>query len=161
MAASPDTRRLALPDAEATAALGQRLADVLRPGDAVLLSGPLGAGKSSLARAAIQAACPAVTEVPSPTFTLIQPYRTAAGWPLVHADLYRLAGPDELAELGWDEVLADGAVLVEWPERLGPLTPHPHLAITLALAGAASESRVAELATDGATWAQRLPNLLP
>jgi tRNA threonylcarbamoyladenosine biosynthesis protein TsaE len=94
---------LDLPDEAATAALAARLAALLRPGDIVLLAGDLGAGKSFLARALIRAAAgEPELEVPSPTFTLVQSYDLPAG-ELWHFDLYRLAAPDEVLELGWDE----------------------------------------------------------
>ncbi len=110
--------------------LAATLAATLRPGDAVLLSGPLGAGKSTVARAMLRAACgnPAL-EVPSPTYTLVQTYDTPC-LTLHHYDLWRLDGPDGLAELGWDDARA-GVVLVEWPDRLGVLAPDAALHVTL------------------------------
>ena len=106
------------------------LAATLRPGDAILLSGPLGAGKSTFARALLRAACADPTmEVPSPTYTLVQTY-DAPGLTLHHYDLWRLDGPDALAELGWDDASA-GVVLVEWPDRLGALAPSEALRIRL------------------------------
>jgi tRNA threonylcarbamoyladenosine biosynthesis protein TsaE len=127
----PPTLTLDLPDLSATHALAARLATLLRAGDAVLLEGPLGAGKSELARAVLRAASgdPAL-EVPSPTFTLVQSYDLPAG-PAHHFDLYRLDGPAGLDELGWDEA-REGIVLVEWPERLGTLAPDDALRIALA-----------------------------
>ena len=136
--------RLELPDLTATEALAARLAAQARPGDAVLLSGPLGAGKSALARAFLRAwAGDAGLEVPSPSFTLVQGYARADGGVAHHFDLYRLGGPAEVPELGWDEA-RDGIVLVEWPERLGHLTPAGALHIRLA-PGATEDARVAEL----------------
>ncbi len=110
------------------------LAGTLRPGDAILLSGPLGAGKSTFARALLRAACadPAM-EVPSPTYTLVQTY-DAPGLILHHYDLWRLDGPDALAELGWDDART-GVVLVEWPDRLGALAPEDAMQVTLELDG--------------------------
>jgi tRNA threonylcarbamoyladenosine biosynthesis protein TsaE len=127
----PPTLTLELPDLSATHALAARLAALLRAGDAVLLEGPLGAGKSELARAVLRAAAgdPAL-EVPSPTFTLVQSYDLPAG-PAHHFDLYRLDGPAGLEELGWDEA-REGIVLVEWPDRLGALAPPDALRIALA-----------------------------
>ncbi len=123
-----------LPDARATARLGAALARLARPGDALLLEGPLGAGKTVLARAFLRAlAADPALEVPSPSFTLVQSYETGRG-PAHHFDLWRLAGPADLAELGWDEARA-GIVLVEWPDRLGPLAPAGALRATLAIAG--------------------------
>ena len=113
-----------LPDEAATIALAQKLAARARAGDVLLLSGPLGAGKTSFARAFIRALTgdPHLT-VPSPTFTLVQQYEaeTLTIW---HYDLWRLADHHAMEELGWEEA-QDGIVIVEWPDRLGPLTP-PH-----------------------------------
>ena len=127
----PPTITLDLPDLSATHALAARLAGLLRAGDAVLLEGPLGAGKSEFARAVLRAASgdPAL-EVPSPTFTLVQSYDLPAG-PAHHFDLYRLDGPEGLDELGWEEA-REGIVLVEWPERLGALAPEDALHVALA-----------------------------
>ena len=149
----PRTVTLDLPDLSATHALAARLAGLLRAGDAVLLEGPLGAGKSELARAVLRAAAgdPAL-EVPSPTFTLVQSYDLPAG-PAHHFDLYRLDGPDGLDELGWDEAL-EGIVLVEWPDRLGALTPAEALRITLEPADD-EDARIARLAG----WDDRLKAL--
>ena len=101
-------------------------------GDAILLEGVLGAGKSAFARAFLRAASgdPAL-EVPSPSFTLVQSYDTRRGT-VHHFDLWRLDGPDALAELGWDEACRD-IVLVEWPDRLGALRPPTALTIALRL----------------------------
>lgn len=121
-----------LPDLAATEALGQRLARLLRPGDTILLEGPLGAGKSALARALLRALAddPAL-EVPSPTYTLVQGYDTSIGL-VQHFDLWRLDGEAALAELGWDEA---EAALVEWPDRLGSLRPADALLVELLPAG--------------------------
>lgn len=114
-----------------TEALAARLARLARPGDALLLRGPLGAGKSALARAFLRAAAgdPAL-EVPSPTFTLVQSYPLPGGVTAHHFDLYRLDGPNGVPELGWDEA-REGITLVEWPERLGILAPEDALEVTL------------------------------
>ena len=121
-----------LPGLDATEALAGRIAGLLQPGDAVLLEGPLGAGKSALARALLRAllADPAL-EVPSPSYTLVQLYDAPVGL-VHHFDLWRLDGPDAVAELGWDDA-QDGVVLVEWPDRLGGLRPDHALTITLSL----------------------------
>jgi tRNA threonylcarbamoyladenosine biosynthesis protein TsaE len=142
-----------LPDAAATEALAAGLAARARPGDAILLEGPLGAGKSTLARAFLRAASgdPAL-EVPSPTFTLVQGYDLPAG-AAHHFDLWRLDGPADLAELGWDEA-REGIVLVEWPDRLGELAPSDALTIALA-PGAGEDQRIATLTG----WPGRLAGL--
>jgi tRNA threonylcarbamoyladenosine biosynthesis protein TsaE len=106
-----------LTDADATTRLGAALAPLLAVGDAVLLNGPLGMGKSTLARGLIRALTRPDEDVPSPTFTLVQFYD--ADPPVAHFDLYRLTRPEEAVEIGLDEALDRGAVLIEWPERLG------------------------------------------
>ena len=107
-----------LPTRRATTRLGKAIAGALRPGDLVLLSGSLGAGKTFLARAICRAlGVPHEVTVASPTFALIHEYRTARG-PLLHVDLYRLEDPRAVAQLGLREALAEGAMaLVEWGER--------------------------------------------
>ena len=148
---------LALPDQAATEALAARLAAVLQPGDVVALGGDLGAGKTTFARALIRAAAGAEVEVPSPTFTLVQTYDLPMG-PIWHFDLYRLTGPDEVIELGWDEARADGIVLVEWPDRLGPLLPAERLEIGLSF-GAKPGTRTARI-SGSPGWAGRLAIIL-
>ena len=101
-----------LPDPEATEALGRKLAALARPGDVVLLEGPIGAGKSCLARAFIRARLGDQEEVPSPTFTLVQVYDDR-GTEIWHADLYRLTHPDEVWELGLDQAFETSICLVE------------------------------------------------
>jgi tRNA threonylcarbamoyladenosine biosynthesis protein TsaE len=134
--AAPDLRR-SLPSAEDTDQIGAALAAHLHPGDAVLLTGDLGAGKSALARARIRALLAQdgrdEADIPSPSFTLVQVYDCARG-EIWHVDLYRLAGEDGCAELGLDDALADAICLVEWPDRLGALTPARRLDITLSMA---------------------------
>ncbi|WP_439596623.1 tRNA (adenosine(37)-N6)-threonylcarbamoyltransferase complex ATPase subunit type 1 TsaE [Falsiroseomonas sp.] len=144
---------LPLPDEAATAALAAKLAARARPGDALLLEGPLGAGKSAFARAFLRAASgdPAL-EVPSPTFTLVQSYDLPMG-PAFHFDLWRLDGPAGLDELGWEEA-REGLSLIEWPGRLGAMRPADALTIALA-PGPTETSRVATLTG----WAGRLEGL--
>ena len=110
---------------EATAAMARRLADVTGPGDTLLLSGDLGAGKSHFARAFIRSALGDVGEaidIPSPTFTLVQAYDPGSG-EIWHVDLYRLTGPQEALELGLDGAMEAARCLIEWPERLAPDWP--------------------------------------
>jgi tRNA threonylcarbamoyladenosine biosynthesis protein TsaE len=134
---------LTLPDLAATERFAAEVAAAMHPGDAILLSGPLGAGKTAFARALLRAAAedPAL-EVPSPSFTLVQSYATPRGT-VHHFDLWRLDGPAALAELGWDDA-RDDIVLVEWPDRLGALIPPDALRLDFQLAdGDAREVRVA------------------
>lgn len=127
--------RLHLPTAEATDALGARLARALRAGDDVRLSGGLGAGKSALARAVIRARLAAerrAEDIPSPTYTLIQTYQTADA-EIRHADLYRLSSPEEAEELGLFDRSDQAILLIEWPERLGDAPEGRRLELQLAL----------------------------
>ena len=137
--------RATLHDLCATEAFAARLAVLLRPGDSVLLEGPLGAGKTALARALLRLLCgdPAL-EVPSPSYTLVQSY-AARDFAVAHFDLWRLEGPDGLIELGWDES-RDGVVLVEWPDRLGALAPHDALRLALHPVGGAPDRRLLTIA---------------
>jgi len=99
--------------------IGAALGAALKAGDVVLLSGDLGAGKTTLARAMLKQRGLA-GEAPSPTFAIVQPYAPPeVDLPIAHVDLYRIEAEDELIELGLDEYLYDGALLIEWPERLG------------------------------------------
>lgn len=108
-----------LPDELATLALGGALAEQVKPGDIVTLSGDLGAGKTTLARGLL-AALGLAGEAPSPTFAIIQTYAPPeTRLPVAHIDLYRIEHPEEAEELGLEELRADHLLLVEWPERLG------------------------------------------
>jgi tRNA threonylcarbamoyl adenosine modification protein YjeE len=118
-----------LPDLAATATLGAAIAGQLTVGDAVLLQGDLGSGKTTLARA-ILAALGVDETVPSPTFTLVQAYETS-GIPVSHYDLYRLKRSSEMDELGLEEALDDGAALIEWPERAQDRLPADALIVHL------------------------------
>src|SRR5690606_26075189 len=119
-----------LSDAEATTQLGAAIAPLMGHGEALLLWGPLGAGKSTLARGLVRALTTPDEDVPSPTFTLVQFYEGALR--LAHFDLYRLTSPDEAYEIGLDEALEDGAAVVEWPQRLEGRLPPDRLDIELA-----------------------------
>lgn len=126
-----------LPEEADTIRLGEDLALALGRGDLVLLYGDLGAGKTTLARSLIRSvADDERLEVPSPTFTLVQTYANPR-LPIAHFDLYRLPDPAELSELGLEEALEDGAVLVEWPEHGEGRLPEPALRIRLVEEGAA------------------------
>ncbi|MGR3781163.1 MAG: tRNA (adenosine(37)-N6)-threonylcarbamoyltransferase complex ATPase subunit type 1 TsaE [Albimonas sp.] len=159
-AAAPALRRL-LADAEATDRAGAALGLALAPGDAVMLSGDLGAGKSALARAAIAAILARegrVEEIPSPSFTLVQTY-DAAGAEIWHADLHRLSGPAAIPELGLEEAFDEAVCLVEWPDRLGPLAPPRRLEIALAFPPGGAEGRMLEARALGPGWERALAAL--
>ena len=141
-----------LGDERATAALAAQLAALARPGDVIALSGDLGAGKTSFARAFIEARGGAES-VPSPTFTLVQTYDLPGG-AIWHFDLYRLRAAEEAWELGIEEAFETGISLIEWPERLGALLPARRLEIALDF-GAGPGSRRAIL-DSGGDWAARL-----
>jgi tRNA threonylcarbamoyladenosine biosynthesis protein TsaE len=134
------SRALSLASAEATAELGAAVARALRPGEAVCLWGPLGAGKSTLARGLIRALTGPDEEVPSPTFTLVQLYEGAL--PVAHFDLYRLSGPAEVEELGLEEAMEEGAAVIEWPERLQGRLPRDRLDIVLSHEGSGRAARI-------------------
>jgi len=141
-----------LPDLAAMAELGARIAERLRPGDVVALSGGLGAGKTTLARSII-AALGHDGEVPSPTFTIVEVYDNLR-LPLVHADFYRLDRPGEADELGLDDYRDGAALLAEWPERVGGFAGEPgRLAIALEIAGSGRKAIVEA----GEGWLGRMP----
>lgn len=125
---------LALPSEADTTALGQRLARAAQAGDVILLEGPIGAGKSHLARAFIRERLGQDEDVPSPTFTLVQVYGAGPD-EIWHADLYRLTHPDEVWELGLEDAFARAICLVEWPDRLGRQRPPGALAVRLEALG--------------------------
>jgi tRNA threonylcarbamoyladenosine biosynthesis protein TsaE len=148
---APSCHRLELHDEDATAAIAEAFARQAERGDVIALAGPLGSGKTVFARAFIRALAPG-EEVPSPTFTLVQSYETPRGavW---HFDAYRLTRPEDAVELGLDEALSDGIVLIEWPERIAPLLPDQRIDVALST-GASATSRVAELRIPAA-WMAR------
>jgi tRNA threonylcarbamoyladenosine biosynthesis protein TsaE len=120
-----------LPDPEATRALGEKIAPLLREGDTIALFGDLGAGKTSLCRGILEGLGFA-GEVPSPTFPIVQSYAPPdLSLPVWHVDLYRIEAEEELEELGLDDARAEAALLIEWPERLPALWPDT-LRLTLA-----------------------------
>lgn len=152
---TPPTLAMALPDETATTTLGVRIAARLQPGEAVCLSGPLGAGKSTLARGLIRALTTPDEEVPSPTFTLVQAY-AGVRLTIAHFDLYRLAAADNVFELGLDEALDEGAAVIEWPERLGARLPPDRLDVGISLAE--DGGRRVRLSGHGA-WSTRVAGL--
>ena len=148
--ASMSLAEFALADDAATRALGERLAGALKPGDVVRLEGDLGAGKSTLARGVIARAA-GVGEAPSPTFTLVETYETP-DFLLWHFDLYRLEKAEDVWELGLEEALDGGVLLIEWPERVGGMLPADALRVRLGIAGAGRRALIG----GGESWRARL-----
>ncbi len=134
MSAPAEGAAIPLADTDATLAFGARLAAIVRPGDVITLAGPLGAGKTSIARGLL-AALGLAGEAPSPSFAIVQPYDVPeVRLPVWHVDLYRLDDPAEVEELGLEDDRGDGLLIVEWPDRAGPGAWPDALAITLAMA---------------------------
>jgi tRNA threonylcarbamoyladenosine biosynthesis protein TsaE len=135
-------------------ALGAKLAAVAGPGDVIALSGPLGAGKTSIARGLL-AALGLEGEAPSPSFAIVQPYEVPeVRLPVLHVDLYRIEDPDEAEELGLDDARYDALLLVEWPERLPASAWHDALWLTLAVAADGTRALTARVP---AAWEGRWP----
>jgi tRNA threonylcarbamoyl adenosine modification protein YjeE len=146
-------------DEDATRRIARDLAFAMRPGDLIALSGDLGAGKSALARAIVRTlADDERLEVPSPTFTLLQVYDLPR-FPVVHVDLFRVNSPAELAELGWEEASIGAALLVEWPERAGPILQADRLEVSLELAPDLGPSHRRIRLQGIGEWAARLMQL--
>lgn len=146
--------RIALPDMAAMDRFGHDIAQCLRPGDVVALSGGLGAGKTTLARAII-AGLGHAGEVPSPSFAIIEVYAPpAVRLPLVHADFYRLRHPDEVEEIGLDDYREDAVLIAEWPDHAGGFAHEPGcLSIALEVA---EDGRIA-IVEGGVDWLGRMP----
>jgi tRNA threonylcarbamoyladenosine biosynthesis protein TsaE len=143
-----------LPDLVATAAFGARIAAVVKAGDVIALSGGLGAGKTTLARAII-AALGHTGEVPSPTFAILEPYDAPPlRLPLVHADFYRLDDPAELEELGLDDYREGAVLIAEWPEQAGGFAHEP---TCLSIRLEPAESGRFAIVQPGQDWLGRLP----
>ena len=140
-----------LADERSTEALGERLANLLRPGDVVALSGPLGVGKTALARA-IFGALGHEGEVPSPTFAIVQPYEELEP-PIWHVDLYRIEDSGEMDELGLDSA-SEAVLLVEWPERAGANVWPEALRLTLDFAQGGARRLTADVPP---SWQDRWP----
>ena len=139
-----------LPDEQATARLGAAFAPIVAPGDVICLSGELGAGKSTFARGLIRSRTGA-EDAPSPTFAFVETYETDA-FTLWHFDLYRLETADDVWELGLEEALDGGVVLIEWPERIEESIPED--ALVIRLDGDAGR-RIAAIEADN-NWSDRL-----
>lgn len=144
---------LTLEGEDATLSFGARLAAITQAGDVIALWGGLGMGKTVIARGVVRALLGPEEEVPSPTFTLVQPY-DGPDFPLYHFDLYRLNDPEEAYELDIEDAFAEGLSLIEWPERLGHLLPARRLDLRLSPGGGENERRVG-LSGD-ADWIERL-----
>jgi len=140
-----------LADAEATAALGARLAGALPARGSLHLHGDLGAGKTTLVRGLLRALGHA-GPVRSPTYTLVEPYRLAGDRQLFHLDLYRLSDPEELELIGLRELTAEGCLLVEWPERGAGVLPAPLLRVHLAARATGRSARLVAAAQAPARW---------
>ncbi len=148
------TTTLRLSTQDDTDHLGCTLAAYARAGDCILLRGQIGAGKSALARAFIRALLGPDTEVPSPTFTLVQTY-DHDGVEIWHADLYRLSDAHEAVELGLTDAFDDQICLIEWPELLGDLVPKTALNIELSVM---PDCHLATM-TYGDNWRERLSRI--
>lgn len=154
----PFDTEIHLPTQADTTLLGQRIAALLRPGDVLLLKGPIGAGKTHLARAIIQARLAKAglhENVPSPTYTLVQVYSDGQA-EIWHADLYRLTDSGEIVELGLEDAFNDAICLIEWPDRLGGAVPANALWLELATEG---DARRISLTSDDAGWSRIRPAL--
>jgi tRNA threonylcarbamoyladenosine biosynthesis protein TsaE len=147
-------RDMMLPDEATTLALARQIAALARAGDTVALWGDLGSGKTVFARGFVTALT-GETEVPSPTFSLVQTYQGDV-FTVSHFDLYRLDGPQDVRELGFDDAVADGVVLLEWPERLGYDLPEDRIDIRFRLVVAGG--RFVRLEPHG-SWVVRLEAL--
>lgn len=139
-----------------TRKLGRALAVDLRRGDCLTLNGPLGAGKTELARSIVRAAAGADIDVPSPTFSLVETYEFDT--PLFHIDLYRLDSPDQAVELGLDDMIEQGITLIEWPDRAAAFLPQKRLDITIGQKDGGM--RDVQFRTGGDRWADRIESLL-
>lgn len=144
------TISIPLPTAIRATEIATRVAGHLSAGDCLLLSGPVGAGKTHFARSIIQAMLGRLEDVPSPTFTLVQTYDTSSGevW---HADLYRLSHIDELAELGLEDAFDTTITLVEWPDRLGVFRPARCLELDFSISDLDTDLRILKVTVNG-SW---------
>ncbi len=151
----PKPRRLTLDGEQATAELAAEIASLAEDGDVIALSGELGTGKTTFARAFLRE-WGVREEIPSPTFTLVQTYELEAGT-IWHFDLYRLENPDDALELDIEDAFTEGISLIEWPERLGAYLPWERLDLRFAIGEREDVRRVEIEGTD--EWADRLKEL--
>ena len=146
--------RVILSDPAAAAAFGARLGRVAAVGDAITLSGPLGAGKTSIARGILRE-LGLESEAPSPSFAIVQPYDVPeVRIPVLHVDLYRIEDPEEAYELGLDDARMDSLLLVEWPERLDDSTWSDALRLTIDVAPDGTRALTADVPP---AWKTRWP----
>lgn len=141
------TLAIILPNEDATVGLARSITQLANPGVCILLDGPVGAGKTYLARAVLHQLMREagfIEDVPSPTFTLVQTY-TIGELEAWHADLYRLTSPDELLELGLDAAFETAFCMIEWPDRMGELAPSSALRITFTPDAASETCRAVEI----------------
>lgn len=158
---APLTAEVSLPSPEATQRLAEWLAPGLHAGDILLIDGPIGAGKTHFCRALIQSRLAGIgraEEVPSPSYTLVQVY-DAGDCEIWHADLYRLTGPGDVAELGLDEAFGQAICLVEWPDRLGATAPENALRLCLSPVSGADDARRARFFSRAPRWASLIDAL--
>ena len=143
------TRAQLVPNLKAMQKIGRRLAARLDAGDILCLHGALGVGKSALSRAIILGLCKDIDDIPSPTFTLIQPYLAKAGFEVWHLDLYRLEHEEEVLALGIEEAFFEACCLIEWPERITALLPDSAMHLYLGF-GENAASRILDLSAPDA-----------
>lgn len=148
------TTSFTLSTADETAHFAAELGQSVSAGDAILLSGTVGAGKTHFARHLIRAILSEPEDIPSPTFTLVQVYDTAAG-PLWHSDLYRIASVQEIEELGLTEAFDSAICLVEWPDRLGDLAPASALSLDFS-EGQTDDARTVSARWSDPKWTERI-----
>ena len=152
------TTNLLFHSPNATERFATLLSGYLERGDTLLLSGPVGAGKSHFARKTIRPLLAHDEDIPSPTFTLVQTYEGKEG-EIWHADLYRLSDSLEVVELGLTEAFSDAICIVEWPDRLGRLAPKDALRLAFSMTDTDSEREV-EISWQDGTWDKRLSSML-
>ena len=147
--------KLTLESPQDTAEIATRLGGALQPGDTVLLEGSIGSGKTHFARALIQSTLMKPEDVPSPTYTLVQVYETRIG-DIWHSDLYRLASVEEIEELGLVDAFDSSICLIEWPEKLGPLTPQSALHVRFSTDPDDQDTRHVSLTWSDPKWNAKL-----
>lgn len=143
---------------EETAELATRLGAGLLPGDILLLDGTIGSGKTHFARSLIQSVMQEPEDVPSPTFTLVQVYDTDKG-EIWHSDLYRLSDVEEIEELGLTEAFDTAICLIEWPDKLGSLTPASALMLSFKTDDDEEELRTMTITWSDPKWVSKLESL--